>query len=242
MRTLISKVQAESGKVGLNLNLKKTKVMSTGLPTNFTLRNENIEVVNSYVFLGSKVVKDGGCGSEIGRRIVLGKTAMAGLGKLMKDRDISKTTKVKIINTLVFPVVLYGSECWTVKKAERKKIDAFELWCWRRMLRISWTDKRTNKSILEEIKPSYSLETIVVKHRLSYFGHIIRSKGMEQDIMLGKVQGRRRRGRQRIRWLEGVTKETGKSLRELSMLAQDRTAWRKYVRGVTKIRERLDGT
>ena len=112
-------------------------------------------------------------------------------------------------------MVLYGSECWTVKKAERKKIDAFELWCWRRMLRISWTDKRTNKSILEEIKPSYSLEAMVVKHRLSYFGHIIRSKGMEQEIMLGKVQGRRRRGRQRIRWLEGVTKETGKSLREL---------------------------
>ena len=147
-----------------------------------------------------------------------------------------------MISTLVFPVVLYGCECWTVRKAERKRLDSFELWCWRRLLRIPWTARKTNQSVLEEIQPQCSLESMVVKQRLSYFGHIARSKGIEHDIMLGKVQGKRRRGRQRIRWMDGVSKETDTSLQDLCRFAQERKTWRGFVHGVTRSRRRLDGT
>jgi hypothetical protein len=242
LKTLIGKVKSASEKAGLFLNVKKTKVMATAQINSFKVDNEDIEVVKSFNFLGSTIEQEGDCRMEIGRRMSMGRAAMTGLSKIWKDRDISVATKSRLVKALVFPVMLYGCESWTTRKKERDRINAFEYWCWRRMLRIPWTAKRTNASIKEEIGAPLPLMNVIIKQKLSYFGHVMRSDGLEKSIMTGMGEGARGRGRPRTRWLDEVQKSTGLSLQELKEATRDRDGWRRLVLDVTRSRLRLDGT
>ena len=158
------------------------------------------ETVADFIFLGSKITADGDCSHEIKRRLLLGRKAMTNLDSILKCRDITLPTKVRLVRAMVFPVVMYGCKIWTIKKAERRRINAFELWCWRRLLRVPWTARRSNQSILKEINPEYSLEELMLKLKLQYFGHLMgRTDSLEKTQTLGKIEGRRRRGQQRMR-------------------------------------------
>ena len=174
-----------------------------------------------------KITKDGDCSHEIKRCLLLGRKVMTNLDNILKSRGFTLPTNVCLVNVMVFSVVMYGCESWTIKKAERRRIDALELWCWRRLLRVPWTSRRSNQSILKEISPKYSLEGLMLKLKLQYFGHLMqRGDSLEETLMLGKIEGRRRRGQQRMRWLDGITDSMDMSL--------DREAWRAAVHGVTK--------
>ena len=175
-----------------------------------------METMRDFIFLGSKITADGDCSHEIKRRLLLERKAKTNLDNVLKSRDITLPTKVHLVKAMVFPVVMYGCESWTLKKAERQRVDAFELWCWRRLLRVPWTARRSNQSILKGISPEYSLEGLVLKLKHQYFSHLMRrTDSMEKAPMLGKIEGGRRRGWHRMRWLDGITDLMNVSLSKL---------------------------
>ena len=182
-------VKEESEKVGLKLNFQKTKIMASGLITSWQIDGETVETVADFIFLGSKITADGDCRHEIKRRLLLGRKTMTNLDSIFKSRDITLPTKVRLVKAMVFPVVMCGCESWTIKKAECRRIDAFEFWCWRRLLRVPWTARIYNLSTLKEISTEYSLEGLMLK--LQYFGHLMqRTDSLEKTLMLGKIAGR----------------------------------------------------
>ena len=196
----LMKVKEESEKFGLKLKIQKTKIMASGPITSWQIDGENLETVSDFILGGSKITADGDCSHEIKRRLLFGRKVMTNLNSILKSRDITLPTKVCLVKAMVFAVVMYGCESWTVKKAERQRIDAFELWCWRRLLRVPWSTRRPNQSILKEISPGCSLEGLMLKLKLQSFGNLIRrTDSFEKTQMLGKIEGERRRGRQRTR-------------------------------------------
>ena len=190
LKSLLMNVKEESDKVGLKLNIQKTKIMASSPITSWEIDGETVDTEADFIFLGSRITADGDCSHEIKRRLLLGRKVITNLDSILKSRDITLSTKVRLVKAMVFPVVMYGCESWTIKKAVCRRIDAFELWCWKRLLRVPWTARRSNQSI-KEISPGCSLEGLMLKLKLQYFGHLMRrTDSFEKTLMLGKIEGR----------------------------------------------------
>ena len=195
LKSLLMKVKEESEKAGLKLNIQKTKIMASSHITSWQTDRETVETVADFILGGSKITADGDCSHEIKRLLLLGRKVMTNLDSILKSRDITLSAEIRLVKAMVFPVVMYGCESWTIQKAECRRIDAFELWCWRRVLRVPWTARRSNQPILKEISLEYSLEDLMLKLKLQYFGHLMRrTDSFEKTLTLGKIEGRRRRG------------------------------------------------
>ena len=206
--------------------------MTSGLITSWQIDGETMETVTDFIFLGSRITADSDCSIEIKGRLLFGRKVMTNLDSILKSRDVTLPTKVRLVKAMVFPVVTYECESWAVKKAEHWRIDAFELWCWRRLLRVPWTARRSNQSILKEISLRCSLEGLMLKLKLQYFGHLMRRvDSLEKTLILGEIGSRRRRGWPRMRWLDGITDV---SLSELQEMVMNREAWRAAIHEVAK--------
>lgn len=230
---LIERVERESRYYGLEINRSKTKVMIVDRANLLQLsgRLQGLEVVQDFIYLGSLISAEGGCERDIRRRIATAKGSLTRLYKIWKDRGVSNRTKIKLIRTLIFPIFLYAAETWTIKSRDRERIDAFEMWCWRRMLRIPWTARRTNDSILRELRISERLSAVCSRRVLSFFGHIARREpeNLERTIITGNVPGKRSRGRAPARWSDQIKDLTGGDLYSAMRAAENRKDWRRFV-------------
>ena len=205
LKKILMKVKEEREKAGLKVSIQKTKIMASSPMTAWQIDGEKVETMADFIFLGLKITADGACSYEIKRHLLLGRTAMTNLESMLKRKDITLPTKVCIVKATVFPEVMYRCESWTIKKAEHRRTDAFKLWSWRRLLRVPWTARRSYLSILKEINPKCSLERLIKKLKLQYFGHLMRrADSLEKTLMLGEIEGKRRREQQRMRWLDNI--------------------------------------